>query len=148
MNDRKKEQLDLVQIRAQLEGSDRPQLWRSLDELAQTEEFKNFQVNEFPYAQEKSTVSRRDVLKLMGASAAFAGLTACTKLPTEKIVPYVQAPEEFVPGKPLFYATSMPFGGVAQGVLVESHLGRPTKVEGNALHPSSLGAANIFAQAC
>ncbi len=142
-----KEQLDLIQIRAKLEGGERPQLWRSLDELAGTEEFKNFQVNEFPYHQEKSAVSRRDVLKLMGASAAFAGLTACTKLPTEKIVPYVQAPEEFIPGKPLFYATSVPFGGVACGLLAESHLGRPTKVEGNPQHPGSLGAADIFAQA-
>ncbi len=145
MKEQKK--LDLQAIRAQLESGSEPQLWRSLDELAQSEEFRNFQDHEFPYAQEKSNVSRRDVLKLMGASAAFAGLTACTKLPTEKIVPYVQAPEEFVPGKPLFYATSMPFGGVANGVLVESHLGRPTKVEGNAMHPASLGAANIFAQA-
>jgi MoCo/4Fe-4S cofactor protein with predicted Tat translocation signal len=147
MTDRAKEKLDLITIRAKLESGSGPELWRSLDELAKTEEFKNFQDHEFPYNQEKNNVSRRDVLKLMGASAAFAGLTACTKLPTEKIVPYVQAPEEFIPGKPLFYATSMPFGGVANGLLVESHMGRPTKVEGNAQHPASLGSANIFSQA-
>jgi MoCo/4Fe-4S cofactor protein with predicted Tat translocation signal len=146
MKDRKKEKLDLVTIRAQLENGSGRELWRGLDELAATAEFKNFQDHEFPYSQEKSHVSRRDVLKLMSASAALAGLTACTKLPTEKIVPYVQAPEEFVPGKPLFYATSMPFGGVANGLLVESHMGRPTKAEGNAQHPASLGAADIFAQ--
>ena len=99
-------------------------------------------------ANEVNTIGRRDVLKLMAASAAFAGLTACTKLPTEKIVPYAQqAPEEFIPGKPLFYATAMPFGGVGTGLLVESHMGRPTKVEGNPGHPASLGAADIFAQA-
>ena len=99
-------------------------------------------------AGEASGIGRRDVLKLMAASAAFAGLTACTKLPTEKIVPYAQqAPEEFIPGKPLFYATAMPLGGVGTGLLVESHMGRPTKVEGNPGHPASLGAADIFSQA-
>jgi molybdopterin-containing oxidoreductase family iron-sulfur binding subunit len=99
-------------------------------------------------AQEANTPGRREVLKLMGASAALAGLSACTKLPTEKIVPYTQqAPEDFIPGKPLFYATAMPLGGVGTGLLVESHMGRPTKVEGNPGHPASLGAADIFAQA-
>ena len=93
-------------------------------------------------------MSRRSALKLMAASAALAGLTACTKLPTEKIVPYAQQqPEDFVPGKPLFYATAMPLAGYATGLLVESHMGRPTKVEGNPSHPASLGAANVFAQA-
>src|SRR6201984_2001097 len=83
----------------------------------------------------------------MPASAALSGLTACTKLPTEKILPYVRAPEEVIPGKPLFYATSMPDRGVGIGLLVESHMGRPTKVEGNPEHPASLGATDIFAQA-
>ncbi len=83
----------------------------------------------------------------MGASLALAGVTACTKQPAEKIVPYVKQPEELIPGKPLFYATSMPLGGVAIGLLVESHEGRPTKVEGNPLHPGSLGATDVFAQA-
>ena len=125
--------------------------WRGLDELAETQEYKDFLRHEYPYGaphrmaqggavNEVNTLGRRDVLKLMAASAAFAGLTACTKLPTEKIVPYAQqAPEEFIPGKPLFYATAMPFGGVGTGLLVESHMGRPTKVEGNPGHPASLG---------
>ena len=65
----------------------------------------------------------------------------------ETIVPYVRQPEELVPGKPLFYATAMPLGGVATGLLVESHEGRPTKIEGNPLHPGSLGATDVFAQA-
>ena len=43
----------------------------------------------------------------MGASLALAGLTACTRQPTEHIVPYVRQPEELVPGRPLFYATAM-----------------------------------------
>src|SRR5262245_44768807 len=83
----------------------------------------------------------------MGASLALAGVTACTRQPEEKIVPYVQQPEEIVPGRPLFYATAMSLGGVATGLLVESHEGRPTKAEGNPLHPGSLGAADVFGQA-
>ena len=92
-------------------------------------------------------VARRTFLKLMGASLALAGVTACTRQPAEKIVPYVRQPEEIVPGKPLFFATAMPLGGVATGLLVESHEGRPTKIEGNPLHPGSLGATDVFAQA-
>ena len=83
----------------------------------------------------------------MGASLALAGVTACTRQPPEKIVPYVRQPEELVPGKPLFFATAMPLGGVATGLLVESHEGRPTKIEGNPDHPGSLGATDVFAQA-
>ena len=83
----------------------------------------------------------------MGASLALAGVTACTRQPPEKIVPYVRQPEEIVPGRPLFFATAMTLGGVATGLLVESHEGRPTKIEGNPQHPGSLGATDIFAQA-
>jgi molybdopterin-containing oxidoreductase family iron-sulfur binding subunit len=84
----------------------------------------------------------------MGASLALAGLSACvTERPREEIVPYVRAPERLVPGKPLFFATAMPLGGFATGLLVENHLGRPTKVEGNPQHPASLGATDGFAQA-
>ena len=83
----------------------------------------------------------------MGASLALAGVSACTKQPAEAIVPYVRAPEEIVPGKPLFFATAVTLGGYATGVLVESHEGRPTKIEGNPGHPASLGATDLFAQA-
>src|SRR6476646_6785145 len=92
-------------------------------------------------------LDRRDLFKFAGVSLALAGVTACTRQPAEKIVPYVRQPEEIVPGKPLFFATAMPLGGVAAGLLVESHEGRPTKIEGNPQHPGSLGAADIFAQA-
>ena len=84
----------------------------------------------------------------MGASLALAGLNACRAAPLdEKIVPYVNQPEEIVPGRPLFFATAFPMGGVGTGVLVESHEGRPTKIEGNPNHPASLGATDAFAQA-
>nr|MDQ5872831.1 molybdopterin oxidoreductase [Acidobacteriota bacterium] len=92
-------------------------------------------------------LDRRDLFKFVGASLALAGATACTRQPAEKIVPYVRQPEEIVPGKPLFYATAMTLGGFATGLLAESHMGRPTKVEGNPLHPASLGATDAFAQA-
>ena len=141
---------DLVQIQAKLEQAPEKRFWRGLEELAGTPEYRNFLQCEFPHdpRQDEKGVSRRDALKWMAASAALAGLTACTKLPTEKIVPYAQQrPENFVPGKPLFYATAMPLGGYATGLLVESHMGRPTKVEGNPSHPASLGAADVFAQA-
>ena len=142
--------LDLVQIQAKLDQSPEKRVWRGLDELAGTPEYRDFLACEFPHdpRADAKGVSRRSALKLMAASAALAGLTACTKLPTEKIVPYAQQqPEDFVPGKPLFYATAMPLAGYATGLLVESHMGRPTKVEGNPSHPASLGAANVFAQA-
>jgi hypothetical protein len=92
-------------------------------------------------------LDRRDLFKFAGVSLALAGVTACTRQPTEKIVPYVRQPEEIIPGKPLFYATAMSVGGLATGLLVESHMGRPTKVEGNPLHPASLGGTDAFAQA-
>ena len=75
----------------------------------------------------------------MGASLALAGLTACTRQPTEHIMPYVRQPEELIPGRPLFYATATTLNGVANGVLAESHEGRPTKIEGNPEHPAVSG---------
>ena len=83
----------------------------------------------------------------MGASLALAGMAGCTRQPPEQILPYVRQPENVVPGRPLFYATAMTLGGRATGVLVESHEGRPTKIEGNPSHPASLGATDVFAQA-
>lgn len=147
--DKSGDTIDLATIRTRLENEPRKNFWRSLDELAGTEDFVDHLHNEFPNdpAKEDRGVTRRDALKFMGASAALAGLSACTKLPTQKIVPYVRPPEELVPGKPLFYATAMTMGGFASGVLVESNMGRPTKVEGNPDHPASLGATDIFAQA-
>jgi molybdopterin-containing oxidoreductase family iron-sulfur binding subunit len=92
-------------------------------------------------------IERRAFLKLMGASLALAGMTGCTKQPPEQILPYSRQPEEIVPGRPLYFATAMTVGGRATGLLVESHEGRPTKIEGNPSHPASLGATDVFAQA-
>ena len=122
--------------------------WRSLDHLAETPEFKELVEKEFPEGADelKNPVSRRKFLSLMGASMALAGLTSCRR-PVEKIIPYVVKPEEIIPGKPQYYATNMPFGTESFGLLVESHEGRPTKIEGNKNHPASGGSSNVFMQA-
>jgi MoCo/4Fe-4S cofactor protein with predicted Tat translocation signal len=141
--------VDIAVLRAAASEGNSPRFWRSLDELADTPEFRNQKENEFPHGANDpdAKLDRRELLKVMAASAAFAGLSGCTKLPTQKIVPYVRQPEEIIPGKPLFYATAVTLGGVATGVLVESHMARPTKVEGNPDHPASLGASDAIAQA-
>jgi molybdopterin-containing oxidoreductase family iron-sulfur binding subunit len=128
---------------------DDPIYWRSLEELASTDEFRAFVEDEFPNRKPdwNDPGSRRRFLQLMGASVALAVTSACTVQPKELIVPYVRQPEEMIPGKPLFYATAMGVAGVATGVLVESHLGRPTKIEGNPEHPASLGATDAVMQA-
>jgi endonuclease-3 len=87
------------------------------------------------------------MLQLMGASLLLGGLAGCGPAPREEIVPYVREPERNLPGRPRYYATALTHAGYAQGVLVESHQGRPTKVEGNPLHPSSLGGTDVYAQA-
>jgi molybdopterin-containing oxidoreductase family iron-sulfur binding subunit len=140
---------DIQPLRAKLQGTRGREYWRSLEEVAETPEFKEFLHREFPQNASEwlDPVGRRGFLKLMGASLALAGVSACTRQPDEAIVPYVSQPEELVPGKPLFYATAMPFAGSGVGLLVESHEGRPTKIEGNPDHPSSLGATDLFAQA-
>ena len=126
-----------------------PEYWRSLEELAGTDEFKEALHREFPKGASEwvDSVSRRGFLKVMGASLGLAGMTGCVRLPLEPIVPYVRQPEGVIPGRPMFYATASTLGGYASPLLVESHLGRPTKVEGNDLHPASLGGTDIFAQA-
>jgi MoCo/4Fe-4S cofactor protein with predicted Tat translocation signal len=126
-----------------------PEYWRSLEELAGSPEFQEALHREFPKGASEwiDTVSRRGFLKVMGASLGLAGMTGCVKLPKEAIVPYVRQPEGIVPGRPKYYATALTLGGYANPVLVESNMGRPTKIEGNDLHPASLGGTDVFAQA-
>lgn len=140
--------LDLAEVRTALAGKEGVAYWNSLEELCEDPAFTELMAKEFPSLPETTEgLDRRSFLKLMGASLAMAGLTACTRQPKELIVPYVRAPEEFIPGKSSYFATSMTLGGYAMGLLAESHMGRPTKLEGNELHPASLGATNAFAQA-
>ena len=148
----KKGKLDLDSLRSQInEASEKagPEYWRSLEELAGSPAFQEALHREFPKGASEwvDSVSRRGFLKVMGASMALAGMTGCVRLPLEPIVPYVRQPEDIIPGRPQFYATAMTLGGYASPILVESHLGRPTKIEGNDQHPASLGGTDIFAQA-
>jgi MoCo/4Fe-4S cofactor protein with predicted Tat translocation signal len=140
--------LDIAAIQERLAASGRD-YWRSLEELADTPEFQEFLQREFPRQASEWTpgMSRRHFLKLMGASLGLAGLAGCTSRPPETIVPYVRMPEETIPGQPLFFATAMQVGGYALGLLAQSHLNRPTKLEGNPDHPASLGATDAIAQA-
>ena len=145
----KKNQLDLHAVKEQIEQTSGPEYWRSLEELAGSEEFQEMLHREFPKGASEwiESFSRRGFLKTMGASLALAGLSGCTRLPRQEIVPYVKQPENVVPGKPMFYATAFTLGGYASPVLVESHEFRPTKIEGNPDHPASLGGTDIYAQA-
>jgi MoCo/4Fe-4S cofactor protein with predicted Tat translocation signal len=147
-----KGKLDLDTLRAQINDANEasgPEYWRSLEELAGSPAFQEALHREFPKGASEwvDSVSRRGFLKVMGASMALAGMTGCVRLPLEPIVPYVRQPEDVIPGRPQFYATAMTLGGYANPILVESHLGRPTKIEGNDKHPASLGGTDIFAQA-
>src|SRR5215208_7266606 len=92
---------DIEALRARLEGSRGREYWRSLEALSETPEFKEFLHREFPQNASEwlDPVGRRSFLKLMGASMAFAGLTACTVQPVEHAVPYVQNPAGYIPGK-------------------------------------------------
>src|ERR1700751_5675300 len=145
----KRSKLDLETARARIGETRGPEFWRSLEELAGSQEFQEMMQREFPNGDSAwvDSVARRGFLRLMGASLALAGMTACTKQPLEPIVPYVRQPENVIPGRPLFYATAFTLGGYARTVLVESHLFRPTKIEGNAEHPASLGGTDVYAQA-
>jgi len=145
----KRKHLDLATVKAQIEQTTGPEYWRSLEELAGSEEFQEMLHREFPTGASEwlDSFSRRGFLQTMGASLALAGLTGCTRMPLTEIVPYVKQPENVIPGKPKYYATAFTLGGYASPVLVESHMFRPTKIEGNPEHPASLGGTDIYAQA-
>jgi MoCo/4Fe-4S cofactor protein with predicted Tat translocation signal len=122
--------------------------WRSLDEFAETPAFTAALEQEFPEGASilQDPVGRRSFMGLMGASLGLAGLTGCRR-PEQHILPYNKRPEGLIPGISQFYATVMPFGATAIGLLVESHEGRPTKIEGNPQHPHSQGASSAWVQA-
>lgn len=143
--------IDYEKIREREAAGKTPAYWRSVDELADTPEFQERLKQEFPSQQEKwlDPVSRRNFLKVMGASLALSGLSGCTGFtkPREHIFPYTNQPENMVLGRPLYFASAVPFMGYGYPVLVESHEGRPTKIEGNPDHPDSKGSALAFVQA-
>jgi len=91
--------------------------------------------------------SRREFLKLMGASFALMGTAACTRRPTENIIPYVKRPEEVIPGIANWYASTCGECEAGCGILVKTREGRPIKFEGNPHHPSSEGGLCARGQA-
>ena len=130
-------------------GSTGKTYWRSLDELAETPSFRRWVEQEFPRSMRElldGGIDRRRFLHLMAASLGLAGLAGCRR-PELTAAPYAKRPEEIIPGLPTFYATAMPRPGSAFPVLVESHEGRPTKIEGNPRHPDSGGASDAWALA-
>ncbi len=148
--DSERKPIAVAEVRQSLAAKGGPEYWRTLEELAGREDFQTLIEQEFPrYAPQEweDGVSRRSFLHLAGASLGLAGLTACTRQPEERIVPYVEQPEHVIPGRPTYFATGMTLGGYGYGLIAESHEGRPTKLAGNPQHPASLGATDLIAQA-
>jgi molybdopterin-containing oxidoreductase family iron-sulfur binding subunit len=141
--------LDLAAVRAKLRQKTGKQYWRTLEEISGDPHFEELLHREFPRQASEwdEAVDRRDFLKLAAASLAFAGLAGCNGQPDQLIVPYVKQPDGMILGKPQYYATAMPFGADAVGVLAVSHEGRPTHMTGNPDHPSSLGGTDVITQA-
>jgi molybdopterin-containing oxidoreductase family iron-sulfur binding subunit len=130
-----------------IEATPAPRYWRSLEELSDSPEVREMVAREYPGQTWESLppATRRQFMKVMGASLALAGLAGC-RWPKENIVPFAR-PTDYIPGVPLQYATAMEISGVASGLLVTSYDGRPTKVDGNPLHPQNRGGSDAFTQA-
>lgn len=147
-NSNERNPLDLAAIRQRLGTLKGKRYWRSLNELAEDKDFEKIVQQEFPrQAGLLNELGRRDFLKLMGASLALAGLASCVPQQVTKILPYVKPPEELVPAKPIYFASSMVQDGYAKGVLIKTTMGRPIKVDGNPSHPGNQGSTDIFMQA-
>jgi MoCo/4Fe-4S cofactor protein with predicted Tat translocation signal len=144
------EKMSLVQITGQnpTQVAPQPEYWRSLDQLAETPEFRQWVEREFP--EDASAVldgnSRRNMLKIMAASFGLAGLAACSR-PEYRLAPQARGREDYVPGQAYNYTSVFSLGGHASGLVVQTYEGRPSKIEGNPDHPTSLGAATALAQA-
>jgi MoCo/4Fe-4S cofactor protein with predicted Tat translocation signal len=143
-----KHELTLEAARAKLAGQTGKKYWRSVDELADTPAFREAVQREFPSqaAEWIDPVSRRGFLKVMSASLALAGLAGCTKQPDEQIYPYVKEPEDLVLGRPVYFATAMPFNTGAVPLLVKSDAYRPIKLDGNPEHPVNRGTSDPLSQ--
>jgi molybdopterin-containing oxidoreductase family iron-sulfur binding subunit len=123
--------------------------WRSLEELAETPEFAAIVEREAPRFRDiVNAFDRRRFLQLMAASMALGGLSGCgPEESVRQLVPYVEAPENVVPGRNRYYTGATIQDGYATGVLIAHQMARPIKVEGNPDHPASLGAASAIMQA-
>ncbi|MGI8884825.1 MAG: TAT-variant-translocated molybdopterin oxidoreductase [Pyrinomonadaceae bacterium] len=140
---------NFASLRDKILSQNGKEYWRSVEEYVDAPEFAEFVKHEYPAQAEEwdNSLSRRNFIKVMGASLAFAGLSGCVIQPAEKIVPYVRQNELMIPGKSLYFATAMTMGGIANGLLGESYEGRPIKIEGNPEHPGTLGSTDVWSQA-
>jgi len=139
---------DAAEARRLLARGGGRRFWASLEELIDQDGFRGWLEAEFPSAAAVLTEpGRREILKLMGASFLLAGLGGCGETRSDLALPYVDQPEEIVPGMPRFYATAVPLDGCVQPVLATIHAGRPTKLDGNPEHPVTRGASDPFTQA-
>ncbi|MBX3293746.1 MAG: TAT-variant-translocated molybdopterin oxidoreductase [Acidobacteria bacterium] len=136
-------------LRDKVLAQDGKQYWRSIEEFVDAPEFEAAVKEEYPHAIEDwdNSLSRRNFVKVMGASLALAGLSGCVIQPPEQIVPYVRPQEGLLPGVANYFATTVSLGGVGVGLLAKSYEGRPVKVEGNPEHPGSRGGTDAIAQA-
>ncbi|HZH52957.1 MAG TPA: TAT-variant-translocated molybdopterin oxidoreductase [Microvirga sp.] len=142
--------IDLDALRARLAEEQGPQLWRSLEELADVPEVQRYVEAEFPDIMQTAAIDRRTLLRLMSASLALGGLSACDSqrpITDAPLLSQSQNAPGYTPGVPIVVATSLDLNGYGRGVLVKAQEGRPIKIEGNPLHPASLGATDVFAQA-
>lgn len=141
--------LTLAEVQTRLAGKKGRRFWTSLDELAEAPGFEELVREEFPRQASEwvDGVSRRNFLKVMGASLALAGMAGCTKQPDEPIYPYVKAPEDLILGKPMYFATAFPFPTGAVPVVIKTDAFRPIKIDGNPEHPASKGKTDLFTQA-
>jgi MoCo/4Fe-4S cofactor protein with predicted Tat translocation signal len=140
--------LDLAVLRARLAEENGPRLWRSLEEVAGDPRLEDFLQAEFPHVA-PADIDRRAALRLMAASLALGGVSACgnSSRTNAPLLSQARAATGQAPGEPVVFATSLELGGYGRGVLVRSQDGRPSKIEGNPVHPASLGATDVFAQA-
>jgi molybdopterin-containing oxidoreductase family iron-sulfur binding subunit len=133
-----------------LEPESGPKYWRSMDQLAETPEFRHWVEKEFPSGASEfvDPVSRRNFVKIMSASFLLAGLgsTGCRR-PVEHIYPFAKMPENYVHGVPQYFATAMPSRRKARALVVKSSDGRPTKIEGNPDLPGNNGGTDHLTQA-
>lgn len=143
-----RESLSIHAIRDLVSAGKVREIWDHFDEYIEKGQLLDYLKQEYPRQAGVSTaISRRDFLKIMGASLAFAGLSGCVPRIAEQIYPYVHAPQALTPGQSLSFASTHLMNGYAQGIVVRSDEGRPNKVDGNSKHPASLGASDIFMQA-
>lgn len=123
--------------------------WLSLREYNNPSESNAFTKGEFLEPPEKAAdehgINRRNFMKLMGATTLLGSLAGCTRRPVQKLVPYVNKPEEITPGVPNYYSSADPVLG--QGLVVTTREGRPIKVDGNPDFPEGGKGIGLRGQA-